>query len=114
MVSIMLLLTLCVCFCSCGSDVDNLIGTWGGKWEFKGNMISVSIVLEENGQYSATTSKNGTFSSSKTGSWELNGEELRLHENGDLNSSTVYYYRNGKVIHVGMDGSEDEFVKQGK
>lgn len=113
-ISIVFVLILCICLCACGSDKKDIVGSWAGTWEFKGNQISCSIVLDENGEYSKTTLKNGVVSGSETGTWELKNEELHLHENGDLLSSTVYYYKNGKVIHIGMEGTEDEFVKQGK
>ena len=109
MVSIMLLLTLCVCFCSCGSDVDKLVGAWAGAWEVKGNQISSSFVLSENGQYTGTILKNGEVSSLKVGTWEYKNGELHLHENGDLYSSIVYEYKNGKLIN-----NDHEHIKQGK
>ena len=103
-----LIVIFSITLCSCGNDGDNLIGTWAGTWVWEGDQISASFVLSENGQYARTVLKNGEFSSSQTGTWEFRDGELRMHNNGDINSTSVYEYRDGKLYN-----GDNEHVKQG-
>ena len=104
-----LILTLCLSLCACGGiSKEEAVGTWSGAYVYNGNQFARSFVLSEDGKYTEVTMKNGSLSSTETGTYEIKGGKVILHESGDESISTVYEYKNGKPVN-----NDHEFSKKG-
>ena len=107
LMALVLIGVLCISLCACGISKAKAVGTWSGSYVYNGNTFSVSFVLTENGTYSKATYKNGEFYETETGTWEIKGSKVLLHENGNLGGSTPYKYKNGALVN-----NDHEFYKQ--
>lgn len=105
-VAVVMVCALCLSLCACGLSEKGVAGTWSGEYDYNGNHFARVFVLDGNGNYTEVTQKNGEFYDSETGTYEIKGGKLLLHENGDTNTSTPYKYKFGKLVN-----NDHEFVK---
>ncbi len=101
LVAVFLLCALCVAFCACGISREDAVGTWSGTYENKGNRFSATFVLSANGEYAKVVYKNGKLSSSEVGTWEIEGGDVVLHENGSMGGATRYEYKGKALVNNG-------------
>lgn len=101
-----LLLALCLTLCACGISKKEAVGTWAGSYVYNGNQFARSFVLSEDGTYVEVVLKNGDFSSTEEGTYEVKGGKVILHENGNTGISTVYKYKGGNLVN-----NDHEFAK---
>ena len=106
-VSIALVCVICLSLCACGIKEENAVGTWSGTYVYNGNTFAVAFVLSADGDYAKATYKNGSFSSTEDGTWEVKGGKVVLHEDGNMGISTVYKYKGGALVN-----NDHEFTKQ--
>ena len=77
MVLVLVITTVLALFTGCGGpSPQELAGTYVGSYEYNGNLISVAVVINEEGQYASATVKNGQVSSSETGDYEVKGNKF--------------------------------------
>jgi len=107
LIAVMLLGAICFGLCACGITKETAVGTWAGTYVYDGNQFACSFVLSEDGDYAKVTLKNGSMSSSETGTYEVKGGKVILHKDGNMGVSTEYKYKGGKLVNNGH-----EFVKQ--
>lgn len=107
LISIILVCILCLSLCACGISEDEAVGTWSGAYEYNGNDFATAFTLEENGDYIKITFKNGSLSSSETGTWEVKGGKVILHEGGNKGVSTEYKYKGEALVN-----NKHEFTKE--
>lgn len=74
---------------------------------YNGSSFSCAFVLSADGTYAEATYKDGSLSSTETGTYEVKGSKVILHENGNMGTSTVYKYKGGKLVNNGH-----EFTKE--
>ena len=98
-----LMLSMSLSACSKATK-DDVVGTWAGAWKYEGKTIGVGFVLKSNGQYTKSVLTNGKVTSTTTGTWELDGNKVILH-NKDK-SMTEYKYKGGKLYNA-----DHEFTK---
>ena len=98
LIAIVLVLSVCLSLCACGISRENAVGTWSGTYVYEGNTFSCTFVLYESGEYDEVTYKNGSFSSSENGTWEIDGGKVVLHEDGNMGVSTIYKYKSGALV----------------
>ena len=106
-ISVVLICVICISLCACSITKEKAVGTWSGSYVYNGNQFTSAFVLSADGTYSQATYKNGRLSSAETGTYEVKGGKVILHENGDMTSSTEYEYKNGKLVNNGH-----EFTKE--
>jgi hypothetical protein len=87
-----LVCAFCLAFCSCGISEDEAVGTWSGTYTYNGNDYKVTFVLGDDGEYAKITYKNGILSSGEDGTWEIDGGDVLLHEDGNTKVATRYEY----------------------
>lgn len=100
-IALLLALALCVALCACGISKEDVVGGWAGSYTYNGDSFSVGLVLTEDGEYSKVIYKNGSPSSSESGTYEIDGDEVVLHENGKSGTSTRYEYDDGALVNNG-------------
>lgn len=107
LLAILLICAFCLPLCACGISEEEAVGTWSGTYEYNGSSFSVAFVLSANGQYAKAVYKNGSMSSSETGTWEIGGGDVLLHKNGDSSTATRYEYKGGALVN-----NDHKFYKQ--
>ena len=98
LISIVLVCLLCLSLCACGISEDKAVGTWTGSYVYNGNSFSVAFILNADGNYSYASYKNGSFNKAESGTWEIKGGKVILHENGNVGISTKYKYKGGALV----------------
>jgi hypothetical protein len=107
LIAILILCTIVVSLCACGISEDEAIGTWSGSYIYNGNQFSVAFVLSPDGTYAKATYKNGSFHKSESGTWEVDGGDVLLYENGNTGAWTTYEYKGGALVN-----NDHEFFKK--
>lgn len=79
----------------------------GAEPTFNGSSFSCAFVLSADGTYAEATYKDGSLSSTESGTYEVKSNKVILHENGNMGTSTVYKYKGGKLVNNGH-----EFTKE--
>lgn len=100
-VTVAVLLAICLSLVACSISKKDVVGTWKGSWDYKGNHFDETIVIREDGTYAATMYKNHQYYKTETGTYSIDGKELNLHPNGDKGQSTPYNYKSGKLENNG-------------
>lgn len=90
-----------------GISKEDAVGTWSSTYEYGGNTIDVSLVLDMYGEYTKATYQNGTLRSTEEGIWEIDAGKVVLHKDGNTSVSFVYFYRNGA-----LDNNGNQFYKE--
>ncbi|MBQ1223003.1 MAG: hypothetical protein IIX84_01825 [Oscillospiraceae bacterium] len=103
LVAVVMLCAICLSLCGCGIVEKSFVGTWSGEYEYNGNHFSRAFVLDDDGNYTEVTLKNGSLHDTETGTYEVKGTKLLLHENGDTDVSTPYKIRLGKLVNNGHE-----------
>ena len=106
LVAVVLLCVICFSLCACGISKKEAIGTWGGSYTYKGNKFVRTFVLGADDEYAEVTFKNGSMSSSEVGTYEVKGNKVILHKDGNKGISTIYKYKGGKLVN-----NDHEFSK---
>ena len=102
--SVLLLVSL---LAACGETDHGLYGTWQCSWDYNGNHIDCEIVLNSDGTFIRTYYKNGSYSETETGTFDINGSSLETHENG--NEGVVITY---KITSDNLVNNGHKFVKK--
>ena len=105
--AVLLACVLCFVLCACGISKEEAVGTWSGTYTYDGNSFAVAFVLSEEGEYGKAVYKNGSLSSSESGTWEIDGGDVVLHEDGNVGVSTVYEFNGEALVN-----NDHEFYKQ--
>lgn len=94
---------LCLGLCACAGKLtqEDVVGTWSGSYEFEGNHFFCTFDLHEDGTYQKGTTKNGFTSSAESGTYEVDGNEVILHKDGNTGLATRYKYRSDKLVNNG-------------
>jgi hypothetical protein len=98
LIAVVLLVALSLSLCACGISREEAIGAWSGTYVYNGNTFSVAFVLSADGNYAKTSYKNGDFNKAETGTWEIDGGKVVLHENGNTGHSVVYKYQGDALV----------------
>lgn len=106
LVAAMLICAVCLSLCACGISKAEAVGTWSGSYVYNGNLFSRAFVLAADGTYSEATYKNGSFSDSEIGTYEVKGGKVILHEDGNMGVATEYKYKGGKLVNNGHEFSK--------
>lgn len=85
---------------SCGPSMSDVAGTYTGTYTYNGSFFSVAIVLEESGSYAKATAKDGK-TTTETGTFEIDGDEVVLHKSGNSSNNTRYTYTDGQLENNG-------------
>ena len=95
---ISLVVIICLSFAACGSKLtkQKAVGVWHGTYEYNGNDFEVTFSLEANGDFERITLKNGDLYKTTTGYYEIKGNKLEMHTDGE-DGVTPYKY-NGKAL----------------
>ena len=96
-----IVLIICISLCACGISKEEAIGTWSASWVYNGNNISSAFVLEVDGTFSEVTYRNGSLSSTLTGTYEIEGSKVFLYENGNKGSFMEFKYSGGALVNAG-------------
>lgn len=107
LVAFLLVCAVCFSLCACGISREDAIGTWSGTYVYNGSTFSCAFVLSADGTYAEATYKDGSLSSTESGTYEVKSNKVILHENGNMGTSTVYKYKGGKLVNNGH-----EFTKE--
>lgn len=100
-VALVVLFSLCLSLCACGIEKKDVVGTWGGSYTYEGNSFSVGLALTDGGDYAKVTYKNGSLKSEESGTYEIDGRKVKLHPDGNKNSTTEYKYKDGTLENNG-------------
>ena len=106
LIAVILVCAICLTLCACGIKKEDAIGTWVGSYVYNGNQFTRAFTLSADGTYAEVTYKNGEFSSTETGTYEVKGGKVILHENGNMGISTTYKYKGGALVN-----NDHEFYK---
>ncbi len=112
-VAVALICVMLVSLCSCGGISEkDVIGTWSGAYVYNGSQFASAFVLSEDGTYAEVTYKDGSISSTETGSWEVDDGEVVLYEDGNKDFdvgvvSTRYQYKGGALVNNGHKFRKD-------
>ena len=82
---------------SCTYSDNKLEGTYSGTYMYDGSEISVVITLDENGQYTKSSTIDGQASPSTSGDYELIDGKVRLYSSADHLSWIAYDYIDGHL-----------------
>mgnify|MGYP000103836981 CR=1 FL=1 len=103
--ALLLALVLCLSFAACGKATSNdLVGLWNGSGNHDGDSFTYTILFATSGNYFEETCKNGEPVSTEKGTYEIDGDEVFLYENGSKGSWTRYKYdgnslnNNGNIL----------------
>ena len=84
------------------------IGTWHGTYTYNGNEFESTFILKEDGTYTKETYKNGSFSSSEKGTYEvIDGKSVLLRKDGNKTTGMEFTYEGGKLVN-----NDHKFSKQ--
>lgn len=100
-------MAICLSLCACGISKDEAVGTWTGTYVYNGSSFSCAFVLSEDGTYDKVTYKDGSLSSAEAGTYEVKSGKVILHKDGNTGNSTVYKYKDGKLVN-----NDHEFSKK--
>ena len=84
-----------------GSKPLEPVGTWRGVYTYDGNEFDTTYILNEDGTYFKETYKNGSFSSSETGTYEATDTSVLLRKDGNKNTGMEFTYEGGKLVNNG-------------
>ena len=98
LVAVVLVCALCFTLCACGISKDEAVGTWSGSYSYEGNAFSVAFVLSADGEYTKLMYKNGAYYKAESGTGEIEGGDVLLHENGNEGVSTIYKYKGDALV----------------
>lgn len=106
--ALILALGLLLSLAACGgkkkdTPSGSFAGVWTGSWEYNGNSFTESITLSDDSTYTSVLYKNGEVYRSESGTYEYSDELLELHPQGIESQSTVYTYKNGKLVNNGHE-----------
>lgn len=101
LVAVVMICAICLSLCACGVVEKTFVGTWSGSYEYNGNTFAKAFVLDEDGNYTEVTMKNGSLYDTESGTYEVKGIKLLLHEDGNTGTSTPYSIRLGKLVNNG-------------
>ncbi|MBQ3107715.1 MAG: hypothetical protein IJC68_03785 [Firmicutes bacterium] len=96
----MAVLLMALTLTACGPSEEEVVGGYGGSYEYKGNLFAVGIVLTAEGRYAKTTLKNGENNGSEMGDWELKGSKVICYPDDSLTyhgTSITYKWKNGQL-----------------
>lgn len=97
MITLAIMLIITILLCGCGSLASgDLIGTWSGAYDWKGDQYNVSIQFERNGNYEEIMYKNNSLHSSEDGTYTIEGKTVVCHKGSD-GGMVKYKYKNGKL-----------------
>lgn len=83
---------------------DGLVGLWNGSGNHDGYSYTYTVLFATSGNYFEETCKNGEPVSTEKGTYEIQGDEVFLYENGSKGAWTRYQYdgnsleNNGNVL----------------
>ena len=100
-IAAILICAVCLSLCACGLKKSDAVGVWSGTYTYNGNQFSCGFVLDQDGSYAKITYKNGSLSSSETGTYEVKGGKVILHKDGKSGVSTEYKYKGGNLVNSG-------------
>ena len=106
-IAVILICAICFGLCACGLKESDAVGVWSGTYTYNGNQFSCTFALEGNGKYAKITYKNGSLSSSETGTYEVKGGKVILHKDGNMGVSTEYKYKGGNLVNNGHKFSKE-------
>ena len=86
---------------ACSTTTTELAGTYSGSYEYNGNVFHAEIVLNKDGTYSKTMTKNGYSHSSSTGDYLVVEDCVRLYTEDDHSAYTEYKYTPGQLENNG-------------
>ena len=98
LVAVVMVCAICLSLCACGISEKSAVGTWSGEYDYNGNHFARTFVLDEDGNYTEVTTKNGELYDTETGTYEVKIGKVLLHEDGNTDTSTPYTYRFGKLV----------------
>lgn len=97
-ISVILLCAICLGLCACGISEDEAVGTWVGSYTYEGNQFTSSFVLTDDKTYVKVTMKDGALSSTENGTYEIKGNKVILHKDGNMGISITYKYKRGNLV----------------
>ena len=96
---LILIVSILIMAISCVSK-DEIIGTWNSEYTYNGNSFNYTFTLENDGTWTGIVYKNGYLSSTKYGTYTIEGNKVSLRENGEV-SKTIYTYSSGTLENSG-------------
>lgn len=79
---ILICLIISMVFVGCGATKEDAIGLWKGSYDYNGNQIDRTMIVNADGSYEETVYYNGSFGRAGTGTWEVKNGKLVLKESG--------------------------------
>lgn len=89
---------------STSNSSDSIVGLWNGSGNHDGYSYTYTVLFATSGNYFKETCKNGEPVSTEKGTYEIDGDEVFLYENGSKGSWTRYKYdgnslnNNGNIL----------------
>ena len=100
----MAMLLMALTLTACGPSEEEVVGLYGGSYEYNGNTYSVGIVITAEGRYAKSTLKNGESNGSEVGDWEVKGSKVILYTDDSHTyhgTSTTYKWKDGQLENNG-------------
>ena len=94
-------ITFVLALVSCGLSAEDVAGTYYGTYTYTGNKYAVTIVLGADMTYSELTVKNDLSRGTRTGKYEIVGDEVKLIDSSDSSKKTPYTYSDGALTNGG-------------
>lgn len=91
---------------ACTPTMDEVAGTYSGTYTYEGTTFSVTIVLSKDGSYSEITLKNGSYNSSQSGKYGIEGNKVKLYDS-QTGAWIPYKYSNGTLTNNGHKFTKD-------
>lgn len=104
-IALALLLAVCLSLVACASE-EKIAVTWIGIWNYNGNSFVNTITMKD-GTYTSLMLKNGKFHETESDTYEIKGNNVDLHPNGEEGHTTPFKYKGGNLYN-----GDNEFIKQ--
>ena len=98
----LVVLTLMMALVSCGLSAADVAGSYYCEYEYNGNKFQVTIILDQEINYTKNTVKNGIHST-VVGKYEIGDNEISLISSVDSSAKIVYTYSDGVLTNNGRD-----------